>query len=410
MSEGSILKRGKNSYRLKWELPRDATTGRRQYGYKTVRCASRKEAAAELRRILSSIDGGTYVAPKKQTLAQWLETWIVNYAVKRSAKTFERYRDLLNLHVVSNVGEVPVQQLTGLDIDRLYAKLRTEGRKVKGRAEDGTAVWRGLHERTVLHVHRVLSLALSQAVKARVIERNPCHDAEAPSPNAALAARGDGTGDIVNALEREQLDAVLRGLRDHALLLPVAIAASTGARLGEILALRWSDISYEQGTLRIERAVEDTSAEGARIKSPKNKSSRRTIGIDAGLAGLLRSHRKQQAEDALKLGVGLPTDALLFPESILCPATPRRTRTVSKQFGNMAEQIGFGHVRFHDLRHTHATLLLTAGVPINAVAQRLGHSTPVITLTVYGHVLRRSEEQAVRVSGELLSAVVGRTI
>ena len=177
-------------------------------------------------------------------------------------------------------------------------------------------------------------------------------------------------------------------------------------RRGEVLALRRSDLNLDARTIRIERSVEETNSKGVRFKAPKNRSSKRTISIDAGLAAFLRAHLARQAEDALKLGTPPTPDWLIFPKSIAAPTTPIRPRNVSKRFSDLAERLGFPGLRFHDLRHTHATLLLTAGVPINAVSQRLGHSTPVITLKVYGHVLRRAEDQAVAVSGALLEGAL----
>lgn len=121
---------------------------------------------------------------------------------------------------------------------------------------------------------------------------------------------------------------------------------------------------------------------------------------------LLRGHKARQAETALKLGIRQGQDWLLFPNAPDTPADPMRPRNVSKRFSVLAERFGQPGMRFHDLRHTHAALQLSAGVPINAVAQRLGHSTPVITLKVYGHVLRRAEDQAVSVAGKLLEGAL----
>lgn len=415
MSEGSITKRGE-SWMLKYEGGKDATGKRRQL-YKTVR-GTRKEADRELRRLLGQLDEGTHVDPQKMTLAQWIEIWVRDYAAPTvSAKTLERYSELLRLHVVPYIGQQAMQKLTSGDLQCLYTKLRTIGRlrsKTKRSAAElaQPAKVEGLAERTVLHVHRVLSQALSQAARQRVIVRNPADDAKAPRPEAGQAADGEeGAGEVIKALEREPLVALLRGLRDE-WIFPIATTdAGTGMRRGEILALRRSDIGLDARTIRIERAVEETNKKGRdgktiRFKAPKNKSSKRTISIDPGLAAFLRGHMARQAEEALKLGTHPARDWLLFPKSIAEPTTPIRPRNVSKRFSILAARLGFPGLRFHDLRHTHATLLLTAGVPINAVSQRLGHSTPVITLTVYGHVLPRADAQAATVSGTLLEGAI----
>jgi integrase len=122
-----------------------------------------------------------------------------------------------------------------------------------------------------------------------------------------------------------------------------------------------------------------------------------------GLSTILRAHKVRQQEDALKLGQHLPVDAPVFPRSPIEPAAPKQPRGVTKEFVAAAAKLGFAGLRFHDLRHTHATLLLMDGVPLNTVSQRLGHSKPIITLTDYGHVLHGSEDQSVAVAGSLHS-------
>lgn len=404
-SEGTIVKRigqgGEVSFLLRYYIE-SPETGERRRVNTTAHVPTEKEAKRELRRLLSQADQGTHVDPKRLTLGEWIETWISVHAEQSvSAKTLERYTELLKLHVKPHLGAQSLQKLSTVHIDSLYAKLRTEGKRSRTAVseESGAAEERsGLSEQTILHVHRVLSRLLSIAVKKRLLARNPAEDATAPRPKAR---KGTGDSKRIQALDRAQLKTLLNGLNGKELFLLVAVAAGTGMRRGELLGLRWTDIDFEQGKIRVQQSVEQTRA-GIQFKEPKNSTSKRTVGIDRGLVDLLRAHWKSQAELLLKFGAKLPPDALLFPKDPLEPAAPTKPEYVSKKFAVAARQIGFPNLRFHDLRHTHATLLLTAGVPVNAVATRLGHSTPVVTLTVYGHVIRQAEEQAVSVAGTLL--------
>lgn len=400
MSNGSIIKRdGKRgvAWLLKYDGPRDPATGKRRQLYKTVK-GTRKDAEVELRRLLGSIDGGTHIDPHKITVAEWIETWLRDHAAGRvSEKTIERYGELLRLHVAPVIGGAQLLRLSAPTVQAMYTTLRAG-------VDAATGGKRALAEQTILHVHRVLSQALATAVRQRLVPRNPIDDVAAPRPRAGAV---DGEKEI-RALEREELDRLLRGFKGRTLFPIVAVAAATGMRRGEVLALRWSEVDLDGLTIKVERSLEDTKAKGVRVKAPKTRGSRRTIGIDPGLAALLKVEQKRQAELAISLGLRKEDreGALVFPSSPLAPATPRRPRAVTKEFACQVAALGFKHVRLHDLRHTHATLLLLAGVPINAVAERLGHSSPVVTLTVYGHVLRRAEDKAVAVSGSLLAAAL----
>jgi integrase len=404
--KGSILKR-KNSWRLKWDIGANAD-GTRQTRYKTVR-GTEKDAERELRKILSSLDNGTYVEQKKSTVGQWMHKWLSDYAKPSvSAKTFQRYEEISALHIEPYIGHLPIQKLNPPTIQGLYTKLRTEGlkprRQMKANGELSEAKpARGLSERTILHVHRLLSNAMSEAARALVIQRNPVKDVKGPRPNNRQA----GVSEKMHALERDQLTKVLQGFKGHSLFPLVSLAAGTGARRGELLALRWSDVDFEKGKIQICRATEEVSGLVRINSEPKNKSSIRPIGIDPGLLALLKSHKKSHIEVQFALdGKRLPADALVFPLSPLTPGLPIRPSNVSTAFAGMVKKLGFKGFRFHDLRHTHATLLLNANVPVNTVAQRLGHSTPTITLSVYGHCLRRSEDEAVAVAGAMLAGAL----
>lgn len=412
---GCISKRvgthGDISWRIKYDAGKDPVTGKRIQCYETVR-GSKKDSQTRLTELLEQVNKGTHVNPQQRILIrEWLEKWLKAYAEPNvSTKTYERYFELLNHHVTAHIGGAQLQKLSAPQIQELYAKLRREGRRNAGRPKKTPSepqpaeLKKGLSERTILHVHRVLSQALSEAMRNNLILSNPCQLVKAPRPNVVSASDlSDNTGDTINALDRDGLSTLLRGLKGHPLFPVATLAAGTGLRRGEILALRWTDVDLDRRMLSVNRAIEDTNLKGIQFKLPKNKSSRRTIGIDQGLSDLLRSIRKRQLEDSLRLGRRLPSDALIFSQSVAEPLKPIRPMYVTDEFSKLARRLGFQGFRFHDLRHTHATLLLTDGVPVNAVAQRLGHSTPVITLNTYGHVLRRAEEQAASVAGSLIA-------
>ncbi|MBK9294834.1 MAG: tyrosine-type recombinase/integrase [Oligoflexia bacterium] len=397
--KGCIIKRGESSYLLKYDIGRDYVTGKRQVRYKTIH-GTKKDAQRELRKILNQVDEKSYVEHKKISLGEWMEIWLRDYAeVSVRAKTFERYAELLRLHVHPYIGQIPLQKLTASHVQDLYSKLRKEGKIIRSQ---GSKKPRGLSERTVLHVHRVLSQLMKEAKRKREVIYNPIEDVRAPRP-MSIANSNTETIVHVNALDHEQLKRLFEGLKGQPLFTLVALAVATGMRRSELLGLRWSDINFEKNTLRIIRVVEQTRMNGLQEQQPKNKSSKRQIGFDYNIFQLLQNHRKTQLNEAEKLGVEFSNDYLLFPESPLKTTSFIKPGIVTKRFSDLAKRLGFPKLRFHDLRHTHATFLLDSGVPINAVAQRLGHSSPTITLSVYGHVLKRSEEQAVKMSGNILT-------
>lgn len=423
MSKGSIIKRegkdGSTSWLLKYDADRHPITGKRQQRYKTVR-GTKKAAEAELRRLLSEVDKGTHVDPAKTTLAQWVEQWLRGLAVleKVSVRTHEGYEGWLKLHVVPILGSVELQKLTTAHLDALYADLLTSGHRGSKTTADSDV--RGLSPQTVLHIHRALFQCLKAAVKKRMLARNPAEDADAPKPKRTRnhGASEEGSGPV-KALDRDQIPKLIAAFRGQPLFMLVTLALSTGLRRGELLALRWSAVDLDRRTLRVDRVIEITKKLGVRIKADaKNESSRRTIKIDTGMCDLLRAHRTEQKAMALKLGTSYPADCLLFPCVIkrpkgrqpaggLSPADvdfhrPWDPKAVTKEFGRIATRAGFADFNLHGLRHTHATQLLLEGVPLHSVAQRLGHSTPVITMTTYAHVLQRAEDRAAEASADFM--------
>ena len=379
--DGGIDARGKDRWRLRYRI------GGKRYT-KTVR-GTITDAKRELRALLKSGDDGGHVAPKKTTFAEWVETWIELRRHKVNARTCERYAELMRLHVTPTLGTRALQAIKPVMIDGLYQSLRDKG----------------LSERTIHHVHTVFGACLRTAEQKDLIARNPVTRAEAPAA---------GDEDAGQALEQEQLTALVNGFRDSALFAVVATAAFTGARRGEVLALRWADLDIEAKTLRIERAIEQTKAHGIRFKEPKTERGRRTILIDDGLVALLEAERERYLRilagvpDGASVDfslVKLPADALVFPApprlgADLDLAMPRNPRNVTKEFARKANSLGFPSLRFHDLRVTHETLLLDAGVPVHVVAARAGHD-PAVMLRVYAKRTRKADTSAAAVIGGL---------
>jgi integrase len=295
----------------------------------------------------------------------------------------------LKHHVIPTLGTRPLQKVTGADITSLYAGL--EGK---------------ISPYTALHVHVVLGSCLNAAVRTGKLPVTPMSRA------MNIPSRGDDQ--VGTVLDADELATLVRGFRGYVLFPIVAVAAFTGARRNEILALRWSDLDIAAGTLRIERAIEETKEHGRTLKAPKTARGKRTIQIDRDLFDVLVSERERYLR--MKVGVAasaqvdltlvkLPDDALMFP----APPPPgenfsltrlRCPRAVTKEFQDRTEKLGFGRMRLHDLRGTHETLLLDAGVPVHVVAERCGRD-PAVLLRNYAKRTRKADDRAAAVIGAL---------
>jgi integrase len=389
--DGGIDERGPNSWRLRYRVQ----GVRHSVAFK----GTKSEAKKKVRELLKSADDGTHVAPDKMTLGAWVEQWIAAGAPGRRQKrvgrrTLERYAELLRCHAVPALGARPLQQIRPTEIDALYQKL--EGR---------------VAPRTAHHVHTVLGSCLTTAVRKGLLAVNPLERAEkVPSP---------GESDHGMALDQDQLRTLVEGFKDSVLFPIVAVAAFTGARRNEILALRWSDLDMEKKTLRIERAIDQVHGQPLDLKGPKTARGKRTIAVDDDLVAMLRTERERHLR--IKAGVPdgavvdlslvkLPDDALMFPNAPgpgedFSFTKLRNPDNATKEFIRRAHKLGFPGLRFHDLRGTHETLLLDAGVPVHVVAARCGHD-PAILLRSYAKQTRRADTSAAEVIGALSKNVL----
>jgi integrase len=362
---GHIRQRTRGSWEIKYDAGCDPATGKRRTRYMTVK-GGKKAAQQELRRLLGAVDEGRVVEPSKLTVAEYLERWLDEHAKHEvSAKTFERYSELLRLHATPVIGRRPLARLEPLHIQACHAAMRE----------------RGLSAQTVKHAHRVLSQALSRALRLRLIALNPATGVDAPR-----VARTE-----MKILDHAQAGSLLmKAAKSSAIYVPVLLAVTTGMRRGEILALHWRDVDLERRSLSVSQTLEETKAGGLVFKTPKTERSRRTISLPALTVEELFRHRARQAEDRLRAGPIWVDHDLVSCRPDGLPFSPRQ---LSKTFAALSRRLKLG-VRFHDLRHTHISHLLAAGVHPKVASERAGHASISITLDVYSHLIPGMQEDA----------------
>lgn len=381
---GSIQKRGQGSWRLVFDLERDHT-GKRKQKTLTVR-GTKKQAEAELSRKLAEIESGGFIDPGNIKLSEYLERWLGHVETKTSAKTHERYSEIVRLALVPALGAIRLAKLRPMHIQEYYGEALISGHMRR----DG-----GLSARTVLHYHRILFQSLKQAVKWQLLSNNPADAVEPPKPERQE----------MMALNEDQTATLIEKVKDHALYIPVLIAVTTGMRRGEILALRWCDVDLDRNTLAVTQTLEKTRGGGLCFKQPKTKKSRRSITLPSMTVDALRRHRTKQAELYLSIGAGWDERGLVCTKSVGEPINPN---TLTSGFASFVKRLDIPRVRFHDLRHTHATQLLKEGIHPKVAQERLGHANIAVTLDLYSHVMPGMQEDAALRVDTALRAALGK--
>jgi integrase len=344
---------------------------------------TKRTAQQALRDILTDASRGELVDPSRQPVGAYLDEWAAG--LRLAPSTVASYRKNIRLHIAPALGTVPLNRLTTERIDRLYRELERGGRADHRQGE-------GLSPRTVRYVHTILSAALGAAVKTRRLARNPAADASPPTAKQAKAPE-------MHPWTAGQLAAFLGWSRDNSPnYAPFHLLAYTGMRRGELLALRWQDIDLDAATVSVRRSVGAIKHKGAarEIREGDTKTARpRTIDIDPATVAVLRAWKRERGLMAFQLA---QDQALAFGNH---EGQFRDPETFSKVFKSTqrrcAEALGEAAppvIRLHDLRHTHATILLTSREPVHVVSQRLGHTSAVVTMTVYAHVLPGSQREA----------------
>jgi integrase len=297
----------------------------------------------------------------------YLVEWLSHARGRIRARTYQGYEGLIRLYALPSIGELPLKDVHPLHLQSLYASLMND------RIPPISAG-------TVLNLHLVLTQAFGQAVRWGLIDRSPAAGAQPPRPRRPEPA-------VVDA---ELTTRILQAARGQAIELPVAIAIATGMRRGEVLGLRWRDLDPDFSVAHVRRTLQSTAPE-PRFEDPKTRRSRRAVALPRFLHPYLTNQREDQARRRGELGERWQDTDLIVDAGDGGAVSPVNFSSAWPRF---LQRSGLPHVRFHDLRHGHATLMLIQGVHPKVVSERLGHSSIGITLDTYSHVLPGMQAEA----------------
>lgn len=374
---GHIKRRSPGSWTLWYELPRTSDGKRRQ---KTVTVhGSKRDAERELRKIEHGLDTGLYAESTSITLQDYLGRWLEHAKTSVSARTYQGYESIARVHLVPALGRLRLVKLNPLDIEGFYQGLLLDGRT------DGKG---GLSPTSIRHVHTLLHRALAQAVAWRMLTTNPSDFVTPP--------RVERQEMLV--LDEPQTALLLEYARPTRLYVPILLSVTTGMRRGEVLGLRWEDIELDQSKLAVRRSLEQVK-DGLNSKSPKNGRAR-VVHLPQLTVAALRHQRIEQAERRLQLGPDYHDEGLMCPRKNGQPWPPN---LLSRNFCDFIKRHpNLPQIRFHDLRHTYATLALAKAIHPKVVSEALGHSTIAITLDLYSHVLPSLAAEAAAIFDDIL--------
>ncbi len=372
---GSVFLRKDGRWEAKFKVEE---TGK----YKSLYASTEKEAYKKLQDALSQQKQGILATGPDQTVKQFLEYWLEDvYKVYARVTTFRNARILVHKHLIPGIGHFKLQKLTTQQVQSFYAKKLREG-----------ATFSRLR-----NINGALHTALEHARRAKLVSINVCNDIRLP-------AREEPDRQFLTS---EQAHLLLEKVKEHQLETILILALATGMREGELVGLRWSDVDLEVGMLRINRTVTYVTGYGNVVGEPKTAKGKRNIMLPHFVVIALRRHYVVQEKRRLELGSTWIARDLVFPEK---NGDFIVANTLLRRFHRLLKEVGLPRMRFHDLRHSTATLLLSMGVPLKVVQELLGHSSIDITANVYSHVLPSVHKEAMDKMGNFLDASSGEEV
>lgn len=362
---GHIVKRFKDSYSIVIGLGRDTATGKYKQHFESVK-GTKKDAEKRLNELLHQLSNGVFVKPGKLTIQDYLEQWLEDYCKPNlSPDTTETYRIMCHAHINPAIGQIPLTSLKSQEIQHLESQKLLSGR------HDGKG---GLSNRSVQYIHATLNKALKMAVKAGLLMRNPVDGVTPPK-----VKRHE-----FKTLSEDDINILLQVLKNSEYYPLFFTDLFSGMRRSELLALFWKDIDLLGMTASVNRTIKVLKGGEIVYRPPKTAGSRRLIALTPANCIVLRDHRAEQ--DKLRQSLGLPPssdDDLVFSHYDGSPYLPD---TVTHVWMMLVKRNGLAGIRLHDIRHSHASIMLKKGVHPKIVQERLGHSSIRTTLDTYSHV------------------------
>lgn len=353
------------------DLPADPVTGKRRQ--KRITAATKKEAERLARETLHAIEHGGYTDRGDMLLAMYLEQWLEDFGRQAwELTTFDRNAQLVRRHIIPSIGHIKLDKLTAADVQRLY-RSKLEGGRLDGKPG-------GLSPRTVKYIHTMLHQALSHAMKYGLIVRNVADAVDTPKQRKR----------DMRVWDESQIATFLEAASESRYFVAYALAIYTGLRKGELLGLRWSDIDLERGEIALRQALKDNQGQ-LYFGQPKRHRSRRPIALSAEAVAMLKRHKIAQNQERLKVGEAWADLDLVFATELGAPIHPSN---FARTYRAIVKRAGLPYIRPHDLRHSHATMLLAAGVHAKIISERLGHASVAFTMDVYSHVLPDMQREA----------------
>ena len=367
---GSIRQRGKNSWQI--QIYAGARPdGKPRRHFETIR-GRKGDAQRRLTELLSSLDKGVYMPPGRLTVAAHLNNWLDGYVKTNcSQRTFDGYQSIIERHLIPVLGHIQLKHLNPQAIQAYYGKAHEK-----------------LSNRTVHHHHRVLSQSLKYAVRQGYLGRNPAELVDPPSPK----------GKSMRTLTQSEVMDLLINARDSYYYPVIYTAVSTGLRQAELLGLRWRDIDLDLQSISVCQTLYKRHGV-CEFKEPKTSHSKRRVSMTAKLADYLSGYKGERESLSLHLGRLLKPDDLVFSNVEGKPIDPG---VLSHNFARIAKRTGLRGIRFHDLRHTFASLMLLRGAKPKVISEALGHSSVAFTMDTYSHIIEGMQSEAMALLDEVL--------
>ena len=375
--EGSIRKRKDGRWEGRYTAGHDPETGKAIY--KNVLGRSQAEVKEKLKQAIGEAQALDITKAGKYTVGEWMEVWFQDYAkIKVRPSSHQTYQGYIHNHIRPNIGDIPLEKLTSLDIQKFYKKLLTQGRVDRVEAKGQP---KGLSAKTVRNIHQILSSALKLAQEQRLILTNPAEGCALPRVEHQE----------MKTLTTVQLASFFREARESGVFELYYLELATGLRRGELLGLKWEDIDLERGDLRVRRQV--SRINGEVVEAPlKTKNAYRTLPLAEDTVGVLKEQRKKVGNSPWVFPS--PNGGQISPDSVL------------HMLHRVLKRAGLPKVRFHDLRHTFATLALQNGVDVKTVSGMLGHFSAGFTLDTYAHITSAAQRQAAQTMRSVLAGTI----